>query len=78
MHAGKPRLGRAGRNQIHRKTINGERRLIVLVITAQEDLKDLTGLKLPSVDTGISDVFELAKYEDMEKYAPHTFTSVVI
>jgi len=50
----------------------------VLVITVQEDLKDLNGLKLPNVDTEISDVFELAKYEDMEKYALHTFTRVVI
>ena len=35
-----------------------------------KDLKDLTELKLLSVDIEISDVFELAKHEDMEKYAP--------
>ena len=30
----------------------------------------MTGLKLLSVDIEISDVFELAKHEDMDKYAP--------
>ncbi len=32
--------------------------------------EDLTALRLLSVDIEISDVFELAEHEDMEKYAP--------